>query len=211
MLLWLVADDFAPTTGNWPNHLTSANANTCSGAVCPSVIAGPKGHNAAVFSGGQQINLGGNYQDWSGVTIVMVWNPASNPDYAPLITFSNPQYANKARVQINQGGSGAWVFQICDLTSNCPFLGNGIFTSGWHRTFAIDAAGQATAFDEGSAAGAAAIPLPPSAPRTISLLGADLFNRFFQGQIAEVIVFKAAISPTSRGQIDAYLKNKYGI
>ena len=117
-----------PGSTSWPDQSYYHQSTTCTS--CPTTQGGPRRTSGRLSSTERRTTstIAGNFYSFStGVTVYVVAALESGGSvYAPVIlSFMSNAAAtgNYERVELNRDGSGAaFVFQICDNGTNCPYV-----------------------------------------------------------------------------------------
>ena len=225
---WWIADT-GLTGSSVKNWADQAGLHTAICTSCPTFTPNAlHGHATFTFDGSTtffQLFNGPYVFDAYGLTWFIVWNPASSGSYAPLLSFNTTTSQDTSRLEIGNGGSGDssnFYYAVCN-SGSCPGWGASIWATGWHATVVnhkgTGIAGEAPVVlsDNTTNVGgfgfngaSTTVTLPAGQSRPDNYIGLDTYNRYFNGQIAEIIVYTAALTPASQTAIETYLKNKYG-
>lgn len=228
---WWIADSnlTGSSIKSWADQSPGATLHTplCTSA-CPTYtpsVAALKGHASFTFNGSQFFQINGSYGfDGYGLTWFIVFAPSTTAgSYEPLLDFNVAQSQDSSRLEISHGGADNNILYSVCSSGTCPGWGATMWTAAWHamviRHAGTGPAGEAPVYysdDEttpstfGFNNASSTVTLPAGQTRTYNYIGLDTFNRYFSGQVAEILVFDASVTPTSQTAIEDYLKNKYG-
>jgi hypothetical protein len=223
MLVWLKADNGVITSSgnvtNWVNVANNANsAAQATSTAQPTLTASAiNGQPAVSFNGTSQfMQLSSSI---TGLTtagaVYIVTKPTAVTAGARFFDFGNGSTSNNiymseptntgVSLYSYNGSSGSSITSSSGVTLNTAQLLEATLTflSGSTSTAALYT---------NSVQGATGVANATSTARTSNFIGTDFANSlFFQGQIAEIIVYDVGLAASTRYSIEGYLYAKYGI
>src|SRR5262245_3717258 len=225
LILWLVGDDFDPTSTTWPDRSGRGADASCAAAnlSCPGSAA-INGHKDVRFAGGANgfaltdPAMAFKSQSW---TFLLVVKPdTSGASYDQLLAF----YVGGQYVKFQRDNTSANIaFQVIPGGGPPNYLLTGAsygWTGNWERIFgSVDVTGFAklgvynnTASVNSLVSGS--IGTPNSVDYSTSYVGTTPTNpgtTSYVGEIAEIIVFDAQLSDLTQQALQSYLTARYGL
>jgi hypothetical protein len=235
-----VADSISGSNGapvtSWP-ETSGAGLPAAVGPTShqPTLVTGAvNGHQAVSFSGtGQYLTLSGAAlsvtTSATGYTIIAVTKPVSNSANRDVVHWKNAN-SSSPRLSMQAYSGGVWSATAASAdgsTSSTQGISGGSVTNGsWQVTTAewvftaatgTPAAGTGSLFVNGTSVDVENVGLTGTSTTTAqstSVIGCDsisLNQDFFDGQIAEILFYKRALTATERGQVHSYVQTQYGV
>ncbi|MDG4553136.1 MAG: hypothetical protein P9E24_02645, partial [Candidatus Competibacter sp.] len=198
------------------------DAVTASGRA-PTLVTGALGGDAVLRFDGidDYLGLPAGFSDFTnGLTLFVVARPAGVQAGAKLVLLGNG--AGQANVALGRNGGGAglqyfttsgggdygWFGTGAALANNDAALYTVVQGGG-----TANATVTATVSKNGVAVGSGSVYVPPVATRATNYLGRSYWagDGYFQGDLAEIILYNRALSAAEQSAVRAYLTEKYGL
>lgn len=221
--LWLKADSLVLADGaavaSWPDSSTNAYAfSQATGSKQPSYVAvGPNSRPAVSFGSDDLIRSTTAAANFTGadhaISFFMVGQTDAT-DFATAFTFGNQ--ATTAYIAYEIGGSNAWRMTISDDAAAAKQPTGGTIGATFKVMAAITSGTAVNYYSNGALAGSANQDVNVGTI-TLDQVGVGCLHRttleqqFWNGDIAEILVYNEVVSAANRGLITGYLGNKYGI
>ncbi|WP_200381862.1 LamG-like jellyroll fold domain-containing protein [Thiococcus pfennigii] len=184
------------------------------------VLDGIAGHGAVRFDGvDDYLSLPAGFADFTeGLTLFVVARPTVVQGGAKLLLLGNGAGAENVGFGRNGGGAGLQYFTTNGGGSYGWFGTDAALADGEAAVYGVvqgggvaDATVTATVSKNGQAVGGGPVYVPPVATRASNYLGRSYWGSdgYFQGDIAEVILYDRALSPDEQALVHAYLAEKY--
>lgn len=218
MRLWLRSDSGVLTSGgsvtDWLDQSGFGNnANQPTGGSRPGFTSSAvNGQPALDFNGSSQfLTLGGNFKDFTGATIIAVVKPTGVPASPARIIELGDLGSNE--IILSQTSSTQGSFYVFSGGSASAIVSNNGFLNNYQILEGVqNGAASATIYTNGTAGGTAGVYNPLSVNRTKSAIGkypAPGYTYYFQGSIAEILVWNKGLSTSERQAVEAYCYSKY--
>jgi hypothetical protein len=218
--LWLKANNGVTTSGSnvtqWQDMSTNANnAVQGTGANQPTFVASAaNGKPAIAFNGSSQyLQLGSGFANFNtGASIFIVTKPTAAATNARFIEFGNGATSNNVYLS-EPTSTGVALNVYSGSTPSSVTASSGVTLNQYQLLEAVhNGAASATLYTTGVQTAQGAINNITNVTRTANLIGTNnAATIFFQGEIAEVIVYSRAVTASERANIESYLYARYGL
>jgi hypothetical protein len=211
LVLWLVGDTYVSGASVWADQSGHADA-TCSN--CPTALGGAlNGHAVVSFDGASYFALGdpGGLYESAAFTVFLVAAPdpgaASN---AQLLGLSDGN-GNTVSLQ-RSAGDPDLLLQLLSGANGGSLLATGAW-SGGAEFIAAAVNSNGALLIAGSSVATGNLGTPADVDYASSYLGTDPASQTlnYTGEVAEVLVFDAALSSASIAGIESYLSTRYAL
>jgi hypothetical protein len=229
LLQWLRADagvtSSSGSVSTWSDQSGNSNdATQSSGSLQPSLVAGAI--NSAVmptvtFNGSSQyMNIASDFANMTaGATIVAVLEPTSSVATCTPCAYGNSSNSDAIFAQ-SVGTQAKLNVYDSSTSSSVTTSSNPLTTSAYHmliETFAPGSSpstGVGTIFVDGSqvAQSTSMVQTMNNTTRSSNLLGAGIgLANYFQGGLAELLVYNSPLSASQLAMVQSYVYSKYAI
>ena len=221
--LWLRSDvgvtASAGQVSQWNDQSTSANnATQSTSASQPTITASAVNGVAAInFNGSSQyMTLGPGLAFGSGITSYVVLNPTATSASARLFDFGNGSgNSNFTMQQASSDGAAVYMYNSATPSS---FTASSALTQSVFQSLSAfigtnGAGTPITLYTNGVSDGSSTIYNPGYIYRSNNYIGTSYgaTSDFFQGSIAEILIFPTTLTGLQKISVDAYLYGKYGV
>lgn len=222
LVLWLRADDGVSTSGSnvtqWNDESgTGNNASQATGTKQPTVVSNAiNGLPAVSFNGSSdflQLPTTALSNFSSGASVLLVTKPTAVTAGARFLDFGNGATSDNLYMD-EPSNTGAALFTYNGSTGKSVSAGSAITLSQFQLLEAIDnGSGTATIYTNGvQQAQSVTMNTLQNIARTQNYIGqASAGGSYFQGQIAEILVFNRGLTSLEQAQLEGYLLAKYQI
>lgn len=216
MSMWLRADygvDTSSPVAYWPDMSGQGNhATQTTGANKPTYVTSD-GFPSINFSGSQWLNLPSNFSDFSdGLSMYVVLKPSSVDANDRILDLGTGSSANNIRLTLDSTtASKFWTSGSAGDSLAGP---DSVSTSAYKVLEVIHTGRKAaTILSDGNISQAlTALANPTTVERTANCIGrASGGGSEFAGRIAEIILYKKALSKDEQLQVEAYLVGRYSL
>lgn len=222
MVLWLKADNgLTPSSGaisQW-NDVSGSNSNATqpTSGNRPTVQSNAvNGLPAINFSGSQWMQFPAGMKDFTnGATIFLVTKPTAVTANARFFDFSNQSSATfNNNVVFSQPASTSSELSVYDGATASAVTATSSVTLNQFQLLEVEHTGRkaATVYSDGTKRVIATINNAADVSRAANYLGKAYNNSlYFQGAIAEMMIYNRALLPDERRNVEAYLIGRYGL
>lgn len=221
--LWLRGDAGVETSGGavarWLDQSgLGRHADQTVAGNRPTIAAtGVGGRLAISFSGASQfLRLPAGFRDFSqGLTAIVIARPSASNSGARFFDLGVGPGTQNILLARN-GTSTTLTYEVygAGVSKGQVNIGDGLFNGSKHIISVVQLpTGKATVYQNGVEQGSGSIGLPANVARTSNLIGASNWAEggYFQGEIAEILLYNLALEPTARTALEDYLRGRYGI
>lgn len=223
LVTWLKSDYGVTTSGsnvtNWTDFSgLGNNASQATSTKQPTFVTNAvNGFPALSFDGtSDYMQLPSGMAGFAGTTIYIVASPTTITlarrllDFGSGVTNNNNLTVSEFVSGANKGSS---LVSYNGSTSSIVSSTTGLTASTFQvLEYLQNANNGGTLFTNGTQTATGTVTNINQVTRTTNVIGAACNNNdWFSGSIAEVLVYNTALTPTDRGNVQTYLKNKYGI
>jgi hypothetical protein len=224
LIVWLKADNGAITSSsnvtNWIDVSGSGNdASQSDSSSQPGYISSAVNDLPAVdFSGsGQFLQFPSGFADFtSGASIFVVIEPTGfTGEYAGLLNFGNN--SNASSIIWCELSSTSNAFYVCDSSSDLSSLVSTDFTQEVYQLIEAvhDGTSTATLYTNGNQSAENtsmfAIDNTTRSGNYVGRYSASGGEFYFEGQIAELLIYNRGVSDSERQAVEVYLSQRYGL
>jgi len=228
--LWLRGDFVDTASGRVATWIDLSgriqNAVQNDAAIRPTFVPNAvNGQPAIGFAGGspptlrQHFTINGNFRDFTaGMTAFVVVNPTATANSARFFELiSSP---DNSVIFIRNGSQSKALFgsivnsSISALSSSGDMVNNSYqILTGRRASGSVQQFVATQLFQNAQNFGSGTTQIPVVANRTTNYIGRGQYsdNVYFQGQIAEMIIYNRALSDVEMTQVHSYLAQRYGI
>lgn len=224
LVLWLDAANATPSqwtdTSGQGNHATQATA-----ANQPTITSSAiNGLPAVSFNGSSQYYNSPYLGEPATVLIVYKIAPNTTGYYALMggNTSENTATAAYYMQALNNPSSGVMRRSFCRLTAQDQTIGGAWrvnaspVTGAWNIFGAINDGSSLSLYNNSHLCGSPVQkPNCPTLPISAAVVGADFWanavTHYFNGEIAEIIVYSSALTPQQFSQVESWLEQKYAM
>lgn len=223
MSLWLKADfgitkDGSNKVSQWKD-ISGANQNATQSTSTyqPVYVASSiNGLPSLTFSGSQWMQFPAGMKDFTnGATIFLVTKPTAVTSNARFFDFSNQSSATfNNNIVFSQPASTSSEFSVYDGATASAVTATSSVTLNQFQLLEVEHTGRkaATVYSDGTKRVIATINNAVDVSRAANYLGKAYNNSlYFQGAIAEMMIYNRALLPDERRNVEAYLIGRYGL
>jgi len=229
LLQWLRADagvtSSSGSVSTWSDQSGNSNdATQSSGSLQPSVVAGAINSDVmptVSFNGSSQyMNIASDFANMTaGATIVAVLEPGSSIATCTPCAYGNSSNSDAIFPQ-SVGTQAKLNVYDSSTSSSVTTTSNPLTTSDYHllvETFvpgSSPSTGVGTIYVDGSqvAQSTSMVQTMNNTTRSSNVLGAGIgLNDYFQGGLAELLVFNTPLSSSQIAMLQSYIYSKYGV
>ncbi|MDR3616276.1 MAG: chitobiase/beta-hexosaminidase C-terminal domain-containing protein [Candidatus Obscuribacterales bacterium] len=222
--IWLRSDVGVMTSSsnvtNWIDSSGSGNdASQSSEANQPTIVTDVVNSlPAIVFSGsGQYLQLPAGLADFTaGISIFIILEPTGFPrDFVRIFQFGN-NINNESGIILCELTSTSYGLFTLDASGNESVVESGLFTQNAFQLIEAigDGASNATLYTNGIQGGTTRSMIAiDNVIRAGNFIGVDTSgdNLFFEGQIAEILIYQRELTAAEQGIVELYLGNRYAV
>ncbi|MBS1954390.1 MAG: chitobiase/beta-hexosaminidase C-terminal domain-containing protein [Cyanobacteria bacterium SZAS-4] len=223
LVTWLKSDYGVTTSGsnvtNWTDFSGLGNsASQATSTKQPTFVTNAvNGFPALSFDGtSDYMQLPSGMAGFAGATIYIVANPTTITlarrllDFGSGVTNNNNLTVSEFVSGANKGSS---LVSYNGSTSSIVSSTTGLTASTFQvLEYLQNGSNVGTLFTNGTQTATGTVTNINNVTRSTNVIGAACNNNdWFSGSIAEILVYNTALSSTDRGNVQTYLKNKYGI
>jgi fibronectin type 3 domain-containing protein len=224
LLLFLSADTLGLGNGSpvssWSDGSGRGNDATASGGPVFSA-SGFNGQPAVVFDGvNDHFTLPAGFSDFtSGMSLFVVAEPTTLQSGFKLVVLGNSGGLDSMGLGRAGTSSGLQFFNTDASNSFGWFDTSSGLASNVQAVFAVHQAGgsanstvSAAITVDGASVGGGSVYVPPIKTRSLNYIGKSYWSDgYFQGSIAEVVLYKRLLSASEQAGVQAYLAAKYDL
>jgi hypothetical protein len=222
MQLWLRSDvgvtyDGSNNVSQWLDQSGNGNNFSNSGSARPTISTNAvNGLPAIAFNGSSQYLQGGSgFSTFtSGATIFVVTKPTAAGSDARFLEFGTAASTNSIILQRNSTNAGAALYIYNNTTPTNVSATTGLTLNQFQLVSAVHSgAATATLYTDGTQTATGSIGNIPTVTRTGNFIGTNYSHNanWYQGQIAEMLVYNAPLNATQRQAVESYIYSKYGV
>lgn len=221
LALWLKADNAVSTSGSdvtyWRDLSGRANdfEQTSSGARPTLSTGAVNGLPAIAFNGSAQFmqsvaSITDNFTV-TGSSIFVVTKPTAAATNARIVEFTNG--ATNNNVFLSQPSTNGLAFYTYNGSTASSLTDSSAVTIGSYQLLeALQGSSTGWIYKNGVLGATGTLNAPGNATRATNLIGRDYSNSvFFQGEIAEILVYSGALTTANRESLESYLYARYAI
>lgn len=220
LALWFKADNGVVTSGSdvttWLDMSGNLNnAKQINSGNRPTVISNAvNGLPAVAFDGSSQflkVGTSSLLNSYSGISIFAVTKPVAVAAGARFLDFSSGASGNN--IYFSQpNNTDASIHVLNGTTPSSLTASNAVSLGDYQLLEVVQGSSSATIYNNGVSKGSGSVSNAPTATRTDNFIGTDFANSLFlQGEIAELLFYNTAISPTVRQNVENYLLGRYAL
>ncbi len=203
----------------WPDAYARPLGAFAHDSYAPTLETGAYGGKVVRFDGnGQYLSLPEGFKDFTnGLSLFIVSSPASLQDGFKYLALGNG--ADRQMIVLGRNGtsSGLQYFTNNSSASTRWFNTVDALFAGWTSVISVVQSGgavddiiTATISRDGVSVGSGSVYVPSVATRAVNYIGKSYWDEgYFQGDIAEIILYNRSLSISEQESVNAYLKNKY--
>lgn len=219
--LLAVTSDGQPVT-IWPDASAYRSNPTASGSGAPTLVSNAIGGRPAVrFDGVNDfLALPGAYNDFTGgLTLFVVMRPTVLQPGAKVFLLGNG--AGAANIGVGRAGTTSGYEYFTNNASGS--YGTLATTSGMvagqasllalrQQAGSVNGLSYAEIFQNGTALAGKAVYVPPVTTRGTNYIGKSYWaDGFFQGDVAEVLLYNRVLTTTEENAVQSYIATRYGL
>ncbi len=207
---------------DWIDEIDSEQSATASGSARPTFVSSGIGGVPSVRFDGvdDHLSLGSGFEDFTaGLSMYVVASPSALQPGFKMVTLGNgagQQNIGLGRANTTPGvqyfttaASGAWGWYntAAGLAAGDPAVYSVVQPGG-----AANSSVTATTSRNGAALGSGTVYVPPVTTRSVNYIGKSYWSEgWFQGDIAEILIYDRELTPAEQATVTDYLLTKYSV
>lgn len=212
--LWLKSDLGVETSGSNITKWTDISGNHLDASVPgsqPTLVSNAiNGLPAASFTSTQYLQLPKDFASFpSGATFFLIVKPTSAAASARFFDFGND--TTSQNIQLFVQNTSSIRYRVYDGTNTT--VNSGVTLNSYQALLVSQSGANVDIYTDGTVDGqSSTMNLPPSISRTGNFIGkAFTAANYYQGEIAEMIIYNRALSSDERAGLNAYAKSRYNL
>ena len=218
----LAVTSYGQPVTNWPDASSYRSNPTAAGSGAPTLVSNAIGGRPAVrFDGVNDfLALPGAYSNFTGgLTLFVVMRPTVLQPGAKVLLLGNG--AGAANIGVGRAGTtSGYEYFTNNASGNYTTLpttsgmvaGQASLLALRQQAGSVNSLSYAEIFQNGTALAGKAVYVPPVTTRSTNYIGKSYWgDGFFQGDVAEVLLYNRVLTTTEQNAVQSYIATRYGL